>query len=182
MGNFSKFNYQCDNQMSFEDYLKEEEKIKWDTGQYMNLPEIDDEAMDITKYIPIGYENAISRKDLCGKTGFKDRKIRELIEEARRDTIIISNNDGSGYWIFPEEPTEKEIEMLKKCALEQENVIGIDKLRTRVFGNRIYVDIEICADGRITLNESHEIAEKVHDAIEGQFPDVKHIMVHVNPV
>lgn len=59
--------------------------------------------------------------------------------------------------------------------------MGIDLLRTRVFGNKIYVDLEIRADGSRTLNETHEIAEQIHDRIEERFPKVKHIMVHVNP-
>jgi divalent metal cation (Fe/Co/Zn/Cd) transporter len=32
-----------------------------------------------------------------------------------------------------------------------------------------------------TLIEAHDTAEKVHDAIEKEFPEVKHCMVHVNP-
>ncbi|MBD5452495.1 MAG: cation transporter [Lachnospiraceae bacterium] len=71
---------------------------------------------------------------------------------------------------------------LKQCVLSQEGVLGIDLLRTRVFGNKIYVDIEIRADARETLEEAHSTAEKVHDAIEKNFTKVKHIMVHVNPV
>ena len=70
---------------------------------------------------------------------------------------------------------------LKKCAMSIDGVEGIDLLRTRVFGNKIYVDMEIAADGNKTLNETHEVAENVHDAIENEFPKVKHIMVHVNP-
>lgn len=70
---------------------------------------------------------------------------------------------------------------LKQCVLSQEGVLGIDLLRTRVFGNKIYVDIEISADAKETLEEAHSIAEKVHDAIEKNFTKVKHIMVHVNP-
>ncbi len=77
-----------------------------------------------------------------------------------------------------DEETEKR---LKDCALSQSGVLNIDLLRTRVFGNRIYVDIEISADGSKTLNEAHSIAECVHDAIEQNFSKVKHIMVHVNP-
>ena len=57
----------------------------------------------------------------------------------------------------------------------------IDLLQTRIFGNKIYVDIEIALDGTLTLQEAHGIAEKVHDDIEFYFPKVKHIMVHVNP-
>ena len=59
--------------------------------------------------------------------------------------------------------------------------MGIDLLRTREFGARIYVEVEIRADGNLTLNESHKIAEKVHSAIEKSFDVVKHITVHVNP-
>lgn len=72
-------------------------------------------------------------------------------------------------------------EAIRKCALEQEGVIQVDFLQTRVFGNRIYVDIEISADGNMSLYNAHNIAETVHDAIESAFVKVKHIMVHVNP-
>jgi len=60
-------------------------------------------------------------------------------------------------------------------------VIDIDVLRTRVFGERIYVEVEISADGTKTLYESHAIAQEVHDTIEANFPKVKHCVVHVNP-
>ncbi|MCH5261862.1 MAG: cation transporter [Lachnospiraceae bacterium] len=71
--------------------------------------------------------------------------------------------------------------MLRERALAQDGVLGVDLLHTRVFGNKIYVDIEIRVDGDMKLREAHGIAECVHDAIERAFPKVKHIMVHVNP-
>lgn len=76
---------------------------------------------------------------------------------------------------------EETEEALTRCALDQPGVLGVDLLHTRVFGNKIYVDIEICADGDETLRQAHAIAERVHDSIEKKFPKVKHIMVHVNP-
>ncbi len=76
---------------------------------------------------------------------------------------------------------EETEEKMRECVLAQEGVKGIDLLRTRIFGNKIYADIEINADGNKTLSEGHEIAENVHSAIEHEFPKVKHIMVHVNP-
>ena len=39
----------------------------------------------------------------------------------------------------------------------------------------------IALDGAITLQDAHDVAEKVHNDIEKTFPKVKHIMVHVNP-
>ena len=67
------------------------------------------------------------------------------------------------------------------CAAKQEGVVKVDMIRTREFGRKIYVDLEISADGKLTLLEAHDIAQRVHDCIEKEFPDVKHIMVHVNP-
>lgn len=78
-----------------------------------------------------------------------------------------------------DEETEKQI---YDCVLKNEYVMGIDLLQTRIFGNKIYVDLEIQADASYTLQEAHNIAEAVHDDIEQNFPKVKHIMVHVNPI
>ena len=77
-----------------------------------------------------------------------------------------------------DEETEKQI---YEFVMKNENVLGIDLLQTRVFGNKIYVDVEIQADASYTLQKAHDIAEAVHDDIEESFPKVKHIMVHVNP-
>ena len=77
-----------------------------------------------------------------------------------------------------DEETERKI---RECALAQEKVLGVDWMSTWEFGPRIYVDMEIRADGRMTLEAAHEVAECVHDEIEKEFPKVKHIMVHVNP-
>lgn len=70
---------------------------------------------------------------------------------------------------------------IRGVILNQEGVLGLDDIKTRRFGSRIYADIEICADGEATLNETHQTAERVHRAVEESFPSVKHCMVHVNP-
>lgn len=75
----------------------------------------------------------------------------------------------------------KIIEEIKELVAKQEGVLGIDVLKTRLFGDKIYIDVEIAVDGTKELNESHQIAEMVHDAIEQHFVLVKHCMVHVNP-
>lgn len=70
---------------------------------------------------------------------------------------------------------------IRDCAEKQTGVVNVDVIRTREFGRKMYVDIEISADGDLTLREAHGIAQRVHDSVEAAFPDVKHIMVHVNP-
>ena len=72
-------------------------------------------------------------------------------------------------------------EEIKTLALTQEGVISVDQLKTRLFGDKIYVEVEIGADATDSLQAAHDIAQQVHDAIEHHFPMVKHCMVHVNP-
>lgn len=77
-------------------------------------------------------------------------------------------------------PKETE-DAICRLVLEQEGVCSLDVLRTRQFGAGVYVDIEIAADGSLSLREGHEIAERVHHAVEQGFPNIRHCMVHVNP-
>lgn len=81
-----------------------------------------------------------------------------------------------------DESSPKEIEDSIENEVGKINgVKRIDLFKTRMFGDKIYVDIEIAADGNKTLFETHSIAENVHKTIELNFPQVKHCMVHVNP-
>lgn len=73
-------------------------------------------------------------------------------------------------------------ESMKREILKVPGVRRVDLLKTRLFGSKMYVDIEIAADGNISLFDAHDIAENVHHTIENKFKDVKHCMVHVNPI
>ncbi|MBQ2642734.1 MAG: cation transporter [Eubacterium sp.] len=76
---------------------------------------------------------------------------------------------------------DETIEQMSETILGVPGVEGLDSIKTRLFGSRCYVDIEISADGDLNLWESHDIAEQVHDLIEEKFEEVKHCTVHVNP-
>lgn len=70
---------------------------------------------------------------------------------------------------------------LAEYILKQKDVVSIDLLQTRMFGNKVYVDLEIRVDGNKSFREAHEVAENVHEKVEKEFPNTKHIMIHVNP-
>jgi cation diffusion facilitator family transporter len=76
---------------------------------------------------------------------------------------------------------DKLTEEIRSVVMKQEHVRGVDELSTRMFGNRVYVDIEISVNGETPLKFAHAIAQQVHDAVETRFPEIKHCMVHVNP-
>lgn len=70
---------------------------------------------------------------------------------------------------------------LQKFVSEQKDVVCVDTLHSRMFGSKVYVDLEIEVDGSKTLQEAHDVAERVHTELEHRFPDIKHVMVHLNP-
>ena len=76
---------------------------------------------------------------------------------------------------------EETVKEIKKIIKDIDGVISIDLLKTRIFGNKIYIDLEISADKNLTFLKAHEIAHEVHDEIESKIKHVKHCMVHINP-
>lgn len=83
--------------------------------------------------------------------------------------------------LVDESADEETVNKLKEAVENTSGVIGIKNIKTRMFGSRIYVDIEILVDGTISVKEGHDIAETVHDKVESSLEDVKHCMVHVEP-
>lgn len=88
------------------------------------------------------------------------KSVKELVDEAASNEIIRA---------------------IEKNTMATKGVMDIKSLKTRVFGNRIYVDIEILVDAHISVKEGHDIAEKVHDNLEMEVADIKHCMVHIEP-
>ena len=61
-----------------------------------------------------------------------------------------------------------------------EGIRHIDSIKTRQHANRIYVDVEVSVDSKLTVKESHDIAMNIHEGVE-ENEYVKHCMVHINP-
>ncbi len=59
---------------------------------------------DLVEMIPTGKDDAISRRDLMKQLKVSDRKLREMIHEAREVYPILSNTGKGGYYL----PANKE--------------------------------------------------------------------------
>jgi len=70
---------------------------------------------------------------------------------------------------------------LRMFILSIKEVHSLDSLKTRIFGNRIYMEVEIGVFSGYSLEKAHAIAHFVHDQVEKEFPIIKHCMIHVNP-
>lgn len=88
------------------------------------------------------------------------KSVRELVDESADDKVK---------------------NKIRSITLKTKGVKGIKTLKTRTFGNRIYVDLEIFVDSHITVKEGHDISEDVHDSLEREMDEIKHCMVHIEP-
>lgn len=75
--------------------------------------------------------------------------------------------------------TENEI---REIIRSTSGVDRIDDIKTRKFGSKLYVDVEIAVDGDMRLIKAHNIAEDVHHRVETAIKECKHCMVHINPI
>lgn len=95
---------------------------------FINIPSGTGERIhhDIADLIPVGRENAISRKMLVamcvsnglidGKISDKDRVMRSLIEQARRDYTILNLSNGKGYY----RPSLEDLQDLQRYIRQEE--------------------------------------------------------------
>lgn len=64
---------------------------------------------------------------------------------------------------------------------EYPQVISIDKLRSRVFAERVYIDLEIGLNANMSIKDGHDIAASIEKKIENTFFEVIHVNIHINP-
>lgn len=77
-----------------------------------------------------------------------------------------------------DEQTERKI---RNTILENKDVIDIKDFKTRMFGNKIYIDVDIVLDGKISLKNANIIVEKIHDLLEIKYKLIKHCNIHAIP-
>ncbi len=70
---------------------------------------------------------------------------------------------------------------IKDIVVKYPEIQSLDVIKTRMFGMKIYVDLEISMDFQLSLEKSHSVAQRLHDEIEEAIPEVLHCMIHCNP-
>lgn len=71
--------------------------------------------------------------------------------------------------------------LIEKALMDVEGVKGCHDIRTRGTIKSIFLDLHVCVRPDITLEEAHNIADRVEEMIKERFPDVVDIVVHVEP-
>ncbi|MCJ7855070.1 cation diffusion facilitator family transporter [Lachnospiraceae bacterium NSJ-143] len=76
------------------------------------------------------------------------------------------------------EDEEKIIEICRSFP----GVESVIDLKTRQFGHKIYVEATIGCRNDLDLEGGHAIAEGLHDKLEMEINNIKHVFIHVDPV
>ncbi len=96
---------------------------------------------------------------------------------------------GTGLWLLG--PTLHELmegsvdpallEFVRETSQKCEGIRGIDKVWVRKLGMRLIVDLHIVVDPDISVQEGHRLAHEVKDKLQRELPQVRDVMVHVEP-
>lgn len=60
-------------------------------------------------------------------------------------------------------------------------VNDIHMLRTRMHAGKIFIDVHILVNPKISVSEGHYISDQVHKTLTQQFEDISDITVHIDP-
>lgn len=74
--------------------------------------------------------------------------------------------------------TEKEI---RKILRSVDGIDSVHRLQTRRIGSQIAIEVHAEMDGRMTLNEAHQIATEAENRLKKQFGPKTHVGIHMEP-
>lgn len=78
-------------------------------------------------------------------------------------------------------PEESYFERVRKAAMRVQGVLGTEKLRLQVYGPDAHVSIDVEVDPTLSVEEAHEISQKVRSEIQIAWPAVRDVIVHIEP-
>lgn len=81
--------------------------------------------------------------------------------------------------------TAPEESVLAKIRAAAEGTAGVEALhclRARQFGSEVHVELHIGVDENLPVSQGHAVAKEVKQALLCTFPEIRHVLVHVNPL
>jgi cation diffusion facilitator family transporter len=78
-------------------------------------------------------------------------------------------------------PRGKIVRSIRRVARSVPGVVRVEQCRARKMGLQFYVDLHIEVDGRMSVQEGHEIAHEVKRAIQQSDSRMADVLVHIEP-
>ncbi len=78
-------------------------------------------------------------------------------------------------------PDKETLETIKKAAAKAQGVEEVQDVKVRQYGSKYMVDMKICVDPSITVEEGHGAAARAKEHIMQEMDEVMDVLIHVNP-
>jgi cation diffusion facilitator family transporter len=78
-------------------------------------------------------------------------------------------------------PSKEYFDRVKEAAKRAAGVLGTEKIRMQLFGPDAYVGIDIEVDPELSVKIAHRISQKVRYEIQKELPQVRDVIVHIEP-
>ncbi|WZL74690.1 cation diffusion facilitator family transporter [Clostridiaceae bacterium 35-E11] len=100
--------------------------------------------------------------------------------------IMIMRAALSIYWnaiteLMDTAPPKDTLHEIERIALMVEGISSVHEVKARKHGNQIYVDMKICVDRYMTVEQGHHLASLVKHNILNSMNNIKDVLIHVNP-
>ena len=83
--------------------------------------------------------------------------------------------------IMDEHVYDEQVTKIKKFAKGVPGIIATEKCFVRKSGMDYFIDVHIIVDAKITVSEGHLIGHQLKDGLMAEFPQIKNVLVHVEP-
>jgi len=78
-------------------------------------------------------------------------------------------------------PSAAVVEHIRKVAESAPGVERVEKCLVRKMGYHYYVDMHVEVDPQMTVQRAHEIAHEVKDRVRTEIPNIRDVLVHIEP-
>lgn len=83
--------------------------------------------------------------------------------------------------VMDENNHEELIEKIRKVAVQVNGVKGTEKCYIRKAGMDYHVDLHALVEGNLTVKEGHTISHLLKDRLQKEFPEIGHLLIHIEP-
>ncbi|THH41977.1 cation diffusion facilitator family transporter [Neolewinella litorea] len=73
------------------------------------------------------------------------------------------------------------IEEVRTSALTVEGILGTEKCYVRKSGMRYYIDLHALVNGDLTVTQGHDLAHRLKDRLQADFPSIEQVLIHIEP-
>ncbi len=78
-------------------------------------------------------------------------------------------------------PEKELINKVNSLVQETDGILSVQEIKARYHGPSIFVDMKICVDESNTVAEGHHFAGTAKHRVLKEIPEVKNVLIHVNP-